>query len=76
MSTAHDPCAMCERFTVPADGAPAGHCTAWGEPKPWNGQIGVLFKEAKDRAPRARYVAMQQEKAKIPAAAGEPVGAM
>ena len=56
-----DPCAMCERFLVPLDGAPTGHCTAWGEQKPWNGQIGVLFKEAKDRAPRARYVAQQQE---------------
>lgn len=62
MTAAHDPCAMCDRFIVPRDGAPTGHCTAWEEPKPWNGQIGVLFKEAKDRAPRARYVAQQQEK--------------
>lgn len=60
MTREHDPCAMCESFLVPLDGAPTGQCTAWGEPKPWNGQIGVLFKEAKDRAPRARYVAMQQ----------------
>ena len=59
MTREHDPCAMCERFIVPADSAPTGHCTAWGEQKPWNGQIGVLFKEAKDRAPRARYVANQ-----------------
>ena len=61
--TAHDPCAMCERFTVPADGAPNGWCSMWLEQKPWNGQIGVLFKEARDRALRARYVAQQQEKA-------------
>ena len=60
MTREHDPCAMCANFTVPADGAPTGMCTAWDEPKPWNGQIGVLFKEAKDRAPRARYVAQQQ----------------
>lgn len=58
----HDPCAMCERFTLSRADLPPGHgwCTAWLEPKPWNGQIGVLFKEAKDRAPRARYVAQQQ----------------
>lgn len=66
MNGQHDPCAMCERFTIAgrAD-LPPGHgwCTAWLEPKPWNGQIGALFKEAKDRAPRARYVAQQQEKA-------------
>jgi len=56
----HDPCAFCANFTVPADGAPTGECSAWGEQKPWDGQIGVLFKEARDRAPRARYVARLQ----------------
>lgn len=61
MTREHDPCAMCERFIVPADGTPTGYCTTWQQQKPWNGQIGVLFKEAKDRAPRARYVAQQQE---------------
>jgi hypothetical protein len=61
MTREHDPCAMCDRFIVPADGAPTGHCTAWGEQKPWNGQIGVLFKEAKNRAARQRYVAQQQK---------------
>ena len=61
MNGQHDPCAMCERFIVPTDGAPTGYCTAWERATPWNGQIGVLFKEAKDRAPRARYVAQQQE---------------
>jgi len=60
MTTAHDPCAMCANFTVPTNGAPTGECSAWGEQKPWDGQIGVLFKEARDRAPRARYVAQQQ----------------
>jgi len=61
MTHAHDPCAMCANFTLPTDGAPTGECSAWGEQKPWNGQIGVLFKEARDRAPRARYVASQIE---------------
>ena len=64
MTHEHDPCAMCERFTIAgrAD-LPPGHgwCTAWERATPWNGQIGVLFKEAKDRAPRARYVAQQQK---------------
>ena len=60
MTIAHDPCAFCANFTVPADGAPTGKCSAWGEQKPWDGQIGVLFKEARDRAPRARYVARLQ----------------
>jgi len=64
MST-HDPCAYCERFTVAGrPNLPAGHgwCTAWERVTPWHGQIGVLFKEARDRAPRARYVAQQQDK--------------
>jgi len=63
MTTAHDPCAMCERFkaTLRTDLAPGyGWCTAWDRATPWNGPIGVLFKEARDRAPRARYVAQQQ----------------
>ena len=62
MTREHDPCAMCERFTLNRADLPPGHgwCTAWERATPWNGQIGVLFKEAKDRAPRARYVAMQQ----------------
>jgi hypothetical protein len=62
MTTAHDPCAMCECYTLNRASLPAGHgwCTAWGEQKPWDGQIGVLFTEARDRAPRARYVAQQQ----------------
>lgn len=59
MTREHDPCAFCDRFIVPTDGAPTGYCTTWQEQKPWNGQIGVLFVEAKDRAPRARYVANQ-----------------
>ncbi|AWL03386.1 hypothetical protein ACFOHT_04785 [Massilia oculi] len=60
--SAYDPCAMCERFTLNRADLPPGHgwCTAWERATPWNGQIGVLFKEAKDRAPRARYVAQQQ----------------
>jgi len=62
MTTAHDPCAMCERYTLSRSNLPAGHgwCTAWERVTPWDGQIGVLFKEARDRAPRARYVAQQQ----------------
>lgn len=62
MTREHDPCAMCERFILSRADLPPGHgwCTAWEQPKPWNGQIGVLFKEATDRAPRARYVAQQQ----------------
>ena len=63
--TAADTCVYCDRFTVAGrPNLPAGHgwCTAWEEPKPWHGQIGVLFKEARDRAPRARYVAQQQDK--------------
>lgn len=70
MTREHAPCAMCERFTIPADRGATGYCIVWARPTPWNGQIGVLFKEAKDRAPRARYVAMQQtnnEKQKEPA---------
>jgi len=63
--TTHDPCAYCANFTIAghAELAATGHgwCTAWERATPWNGQIGVLFKEAKDRAPRARYVAMQQQ---------------
>lgn len=62
MTRIHDPCAFCERYTLPTDGAPTSWCTAWERVTPWNGQIGVLFKEAKDRAPRARYVAHQQDK--------------
>jgi hypothetical protein len=63
VTTAHDPCAMCECYTLNRPNLPAGYgwCTAWGEQKPWDGQIGVLFKEARDRAPRARYVAGQIE---------------
>jgi hypothetical protein len=62
VTTAHDPCAMCERYTLNRPNLPAGHgwCTAWERVTPWDGQIGVLFKEARDRAPRARYVAQQQ----------------
>lgn len=63
MTQEQDPCAMCANFTVAGrPNLPAGHgwCNAWEEPKPWDGQIGVLFKEARDRAPRARYVAQQQ----------------
>lgn len=60
MTREHDPCAMCERFIVPDDSGPTGYCTVWARATPWDGQIGVLFKEAKDRVPRARYVAMQQ----------------
>jgi hypothetical protein len=64
MTREHDPCAMCERFTVAgrAD-LPPGHGwrSAWEQPKPWNGQIGVLFIEAKNRTARQRYVAQQQE---------------
>ncbi len=62
MTTAHDPCAMCANFTVAGrPNLPAGHgwCTAWERVTPWDGQIGVLFKEARDRALRARYVASQ-----------------
>jgi len=64
MTHAHDPCAMCANFTVAGrPDLPAGHgwCTAWERVAPWEGQIGVLFKEARDRAPRARYVAQQQD---------------
>ena len=59
-----DPCAMCECFTLSRPNLPAGHgwCTAWERVTPWHGQIGLLFKEARDRAPRARYVAQQQDK--------------
>lgn len=60
MTREHDPCAFCEKFIVPADGAPEGYCTTWQQPKPWNGQIGVLFIEAKNRAARQRYVTQQQ----------------
>jgi len=63
MTTAHDPCAFCERFkvTLRAD-LPAGHgwCIDHEQEKPWDYHPCPLFKEAKDRAPRARYVAQQQ----------------
>jgi hypothetical protein len=54
---------MCANFTLTRPNLPTGHgwCTAWDRATPWNGQIGVLFKEARDRAPRARYVAQQQD---------------
>jgi len=61
MTREHDPCAMCAYFRLPVDGSPTGRCVVWARPTPWNGQIGVLFEEAKDRAPRARYVVQQQE---------------
>jgi len=63
MTREHDPCAMCDRYTLNRPNLPAGHgwCTAWERVTPWDGQIGVLFKEARDRAPRARYVASQTE---------------
>jgi hypothetical protein len=57
---------MCERFTIAgrADLPPGhGYCTAWERATPWNGQIGVLFIAAKQRAPRERYVAQQLAKA-------------
>ena len=68
MTRIHDPCAFCERFTIAgrADLPPGhGYCTAWERVTPWNGQIGVLFKEAKDRAPRARYVAQQAQQQEL-----------
>jgi len=73
MTTAHDPCAFCERFTTakhPEQAAAGlGRCTGFDQPgRPeafvaWDNAPCVLFKEARDRAPRARYVAQQQEKA-------------
>jgi len=62
MTREHDPCAMCKRFTLNRADLPPGHgwCVVWARPTPWDGQIGALFKEAKDRAPRARYVARLQ----------------
>ena len=65
MTREHLPCAMCAYFTLTRPNLPAGHgwCTVFERVTPWNGQIGVLLKEARDRAPRARYVAQQQEKA-------------
>lgn len=45
MTREHDPCAMCANFTVPTNGARTGKCSAWGEKKPWDVQIGVLFKK-------------------------------
>jgi len=65
MTTAHDPCAMCERFkaTLRTDLAPGyGWCIGHEQARPWDYHPCPLFKEAKDRAPRARYVAQQQDK--------------
>lgn len=63
MTREHAPCAFCERFkaTLVAN-LPAGHgwCIARHEQKPWDYHPCVLFKEARDRSPRARYVAQQQ----------------
>lgn len=63
--TDRDTCVHCARFTIAGhdERAAAGNgwCDAWAEYKPWNGQIGVLFIEAKNRAARQRYVAQQQE---------------
>lgn len=55
-----DTCVHCARFTI-ADypelaAAGQGWCTAWEQPKPWDGQIGVLFIEAGNRAARQRFV--------------------
>jgi len=65
MSADRDTCVHCAHFSIAGrpELAATGHgwCDSWDMPKPWNGQIGVLFVEAKDRAPRARYVAQQQE---------------
>lgn len=59
-------CVYCERFSIAGHpelaAAGQGWCSVWERATPWHGQIGVLFKEARDRAPRARYVAQQQDK--------------
>lgn len=70
--TAHDPCVHCERFSIPGHpqqaAAGLGRCTGFDQPgQPeafvaWDNAPCVLFKEARDRAPRARYVAQQQAK--------------
>jgi len=62
MTTLHDPCSMCERYTLNRPNLPAGHgwCIGHEQEKPWDYHPCPLFKEAKDRAPRARYVAQQQ----------------
>jgi hypothetical protein len=70
MPREHLPCAMCERFDTakhPQQAAAGlGRCTGFDQPgQPeafvaWDNAPYVLFKEARDRAPRARYVAQQQ----------------
>lgn len=69
MITQRDTCVYCANFTIAghAEQAAAGNgwCDAWAAYKPWNGQIGVLFKEAKDRAPRTRYVAQQEQQQEL-----------
>ena len=60
-SQANDTCVHCARFTI-ADypelaAVGQGWCTSWEQAKPWDGQIGVLFVEAGNRAARQRFVA-------------------
>jgi len=56
---------MCANFTTTTNGAPTVKCSAWGEQHSWDGRIGVLFKEARDWATHARYVAQQREVEKV-----------
>jgi len=70
MTREHLPCAMCERFDTDQyrqqAAAGLGRCTGFDQPSQpeafvaWDNAPCVLFKEARDRAPRARYVAQQQ----------------
>ena len=56
----HPLCALCANFKItghkPQAAQGNGWCEAWEKYVPWNGQIGVLFKAARDEAPRRAFV--------------------
>lgn len=60
MNRDNEPCALCARFKItghePQAAQGNGWCEAWEKYVPWNGQIGVLFKAARDEAPRRTFV--------------------
>lgn len=66
MTRQHDPCVMCSKFSIVGRSEEAaqgrGWCADREEVKAWNDQPCVLFKAARDEAPRKTFAAKHNKK--------------